>query len=49
MCHVLSPAAFADLQVAAPGAAAALSLAIARTLSQRLRASTTEVAALEEA
>jgi glutaminase len=49
MCHVLSPAAFADLQDSAPGAAAALSLAIARTLSQRLRASTSEVAALEEA
>jgi glutaminase len=49
MCHVLSPEAFADLQASAPRAAAALSLAIARTLSQRLRASTAEVAVLEEA
>jgi glutaminase len=49
ICHVMSPEAFADLQATAPRAAAELSLAIARSLSQRLRASTAEVAALEEA
>jgi glutaminase len=49
ICHVMSPEAFADLQATAPRAAAELSLAIARSLSQRLRNSTAEVAALEEA
>ena len=47
ICHVLSPGAFADLRAAAPSAAAELVLAIARSLSQRLRTSTAEVAALE--
>lgn len=47
ICHVLSTEAFADLRARAPLAAAELSLAIARSLSQRLRASTAEVAALE--
>ena len=47
ICHVLSPAAFADLRATEPAAAAELVLAIARSLSQRLRSSTAEVAALE--
>jgi glutaminase len=47
MCHVLSPEAFSSLQAEAPEQCAALTLAIARSLSQRLRASTAEVAALE--
>jgi glutaminase len=48
MCFVLSPAAFADLWASAPAAYAALGLAIARSLSQRLRYSTADVAALEQ-
>jgi CRP-like cAMP-binding protein len=47
VCYVLSPQAFRDLQQREPEAGAALTLAMARSLSQRLRASTTEVAALE--
>ncbi|HEX6887570.1 MAG TPA: glutaminase A [Candidatus Nanopelagicales bacterium] len=48
MCHVLSPEAFVDLQHREPVASSQLALAIARSLSQRLRTSTAEVAALEE-
>jgi glutaminase len=48
ICHVLSPEAFGSLQRENPVAAAGLLLAIARSLSQRLRASTAEVAALDE-
>jgi len=47
VCHVLTSQGFADLQTEAPEASAHLSLAIARTLSQRLRALTTEIATLE--
>lgn len=49
ICHVLTPEAYAALGAEAPEACAALTLAIARSLSQRLRASTAEVAALEGA
>ncbi len=48
ICHVLSPQAFTELHRDAPVACADLTLAIARSLSQRLRASTAEVAELEE-
>ena len=48
ICHVLSPAAYAALQAEAPVACAELTLAIARSLSQRLRYSTADVAAFEE-
>ena len=48
ICFVLSPEGFEDLRVEAPDACAQLTLAIARSLSQRLRASTSEVATLEE-
>jgi glutaminase len=48
ICHVLSPEAYADLRAAAPAACAELTLAIARSLSQRLRYSTADVAAFEE-
>ena len=48
ICFVLSPEGFAELRAQAPDACAQLTLAIARSLSQRLRASTSEVAALEE-
>ena len=48
MCYVLSPAAFADLWESAPAAYAQLVLAIARSLSERLRYSTADVAALEQ-
>ncbi len=48
ICHVLAPEAFESLRQEVPDAAAGLLLAIARSLSQRLRASTAEVAALEE-
>ena len=48
VCHVLTSQGFADLQTEAPEASAHLSLAIARTLSQRLRTLTTEIATLEE-
>jgi glutaminase len=47
ICHVLSPEAYADLGTRAPQAAAELVMAIARSLSQRLRNSTAEVASLE--
>ena len=47
ICHVLSPEAFTDLSSTAPQAAAELVLAIARSLSQRLRNSTAEIASLE--
>lgn len=49
ICHVLSPEAFAELRRDAPGACAELTLAIARALSQRLRYSTADVAAFDEA
>ncbi len=45
--HVLSPDGFADLRRDAPDAAAELVLAIARSLSQRLRTSTIELATME--
>ena len=48
ICFVLSPEGFANLRAEAPDACAQLTLAIARSLSQRLRASTSEVAMLEE-
>lgn len=48
ICYVLSPAAFADLNERAPQACAELTLAIAQSLSRRLRYSTAEVAALAE-
>jgi len=47
MCHVLSTDAFADLLETAPASYAHLTLAIARSLSVRLRYSTAEVAAFE--
>lgn len=47
MCHVLSPEAFDDLHQHEPHACARLTVALARSLSQRLRYSTAEVAALE--
>jgi glutaminase len=49
MCQVLSQEAFADLGRSDPGACAALTMALARSLSQRLRYSTAEVAALTSA
>jgi glutaminase len=49
ICYILSPDGFDDLRREAPDACAQLTLAIARSLSQRLRASTAEVATLEEA
>jgi glutaminase len=49
ICFVLSPDGFDTLRREAPDACAQLTLAIARSLSQRLRASTAEVATLEEA
>ncbi len=49
ICYVLSPEDFESLRREVPDACAALTLAIARSLSQRLRASTSEVATLEEA
>jgi len=48
ICYVLTPAAYADLQEHAPVACAELTRAIARSLSQRLRYSTADVAAFEE-
>ncbi len=48
ICYVLSRESFDDLRRSAPDAFAQLTLAIARSLSQRLRASTAEVATLEE-
>lgn len=47
MCHVLSPEAFVAMRKDDPDACAELTLALARNLSQRLRDSTAEVAALE--
>lgn len=47
ICHVLSPNGFTDLRSDAPDAAAELVLAIARSLSQRLRTSTIELATME--
>jgi glutaminase len=49
LCYVLSQEAYSDLLEAAPLAHAHLSLAIARSISHRLRRSTAEVATLEEA
>ncbi|MBI1379176.1 MAG: glutaminase A [Frankiales bacterium] len=48
ICHVLSPAAYAEMRETAPAACAELTLALARALSQRLRYATTDVAALDE-
>jgi len=47
ICHIVSPAAYAELQKADPTAWAQLTLAIARSLSQRLRSSTADVAAFD--
>jgi len=44
----LTPEAYADLHEKAPAACAARTRAIARSLSQRLRYSTADVAAFEE-
>ena len=49
ICFVLSPQAFDELWSASPDACASLALAIARSLSDRLRYSTADVAALEQA
>jgi glutaminase len=49
ICSVLSPEAYEAMRREAPEACAHLTLAIARSLSARLRLSTTEVATLEEA
>ncbi len=49
ICHVLTPEAFAGLQRDDPVACAAFTLAIARSLSLRLRYSTADVAAFEDA
>ena len=49
ICYVLTPDAYADLEETDPAACAQLTLAIARSLSTRLRYSTADVAALEEA
>jgi glutaminase len=48
ICHVLSPTAYDELRREAPVACAELTLAIARSLSQRLRYSTADVAAFDE-
>ncbi len=48
ICFVLSPQAFDELWAASPDACASLALAIARSLSDRLRYSTADVAALEQ-
>ena len=48
ICFVLTPEAYADLHEKAPAACAELTRAIARSLSQRLRYSTADVAAFEE-
>ncbi|HEY5185976.1 MAG TPA: cyclic nucleotide-binding domain-containing protein [Actinomycetes bacterium] len=47
ICHILTPAAYGELQEAEPTAWAQLTLAIARSLSQRLRSSTVDVAAFD--
>jgi len=49
ICYVLSPEAFAELRRRDPASAAELVMAIARSLSARLRSSTADVAAFEEA
>ena len=48
ICYVLTPEAYADLQSQAPAVCSELTRAIARSLSQRLRYSTADVAAFEE-
>jgi len=48
ICHVLSTEAFLDLQTNAPAAASALTLAVARLLSARLRYATVDLAAFDE-
>ncbi len=48
ICFVLSPEAFRELWDTAPEACASLAMAIARSLSERLRYSTADVAALEQ-
>jgi len=48
ICHVLSTEAYDDLQKNAPAAAGALTLAIARLLSGRLRYATADLAAFDE-
>ena len=47
ICFILSPQAFDELWTASPDACASLALAIARSLSDRLRYSTADVAALD--
>jgi glutaminase len=49
ICFILSPEGYAELHEQAPAACAELTRAIARSLSQRLRYSTADVAAFEEA
>ncbi len=49
ICHVLSPDAFAELRRRDPASASELVLAISRSLSARLRSSTADVAAFEDA
>ena len=48
ICHVLSTEGYADLQANAPAAAGALTHAIARLLSGRLRYATADLAAFDE-
>ncbi len=48
ICFVLSPEAFSELWDASPEACASLAMAIARSLSERLRYSTADVASLEQ-
>ncbi|MGD9956181.1 MAG: glutaminase A [Candidatus Nanopelagicales bacterium] len=49
ICHVMSPDAFAELRRRDPASAGELVLAISRSLSARLRSSTADVAAFEDA
>ena len=48
ICHILSTEGFVDLQTNAPAAASALTLAVARLLSARLRYATVDLAAFDE-
>ena len=48
ICYVLSPEAFDELRHRDPASAAELVMAIARSLSHRLRSSTADVAAFED-
>ncbi|MEI2827349.1 MAG: cyclic nucleotide-binding domain-containing protein [Dermatophilaceae bacterium] len=49
ICHVMAPEAFAELRRRDPASAGELVLAISRSLSARLRSSTADVAAFEDA